>query len=380
MIATKRIEAVDSLRGFAIISIFLIHSSNHFLYDIQPIYPTQFSWLYEIDQILRNILYFLFEGKAYGIFAVLFGFTFGIQYNKVKKQTDTYQLFFLWRWMILASFGLMNAAFFSGGDPLIFMSIVALVLPFIAHLRSKSLIAISIVLFLQPIELFKGLTQCFNSEITFSNNIAALYKQLEVTTTNGDFLAMVQSNITTGIKACLSWAIEYGRASQTLGLYIVGLLLYRNNKFSDITTRFWKRLFIINLIITPTLYFISNITIGIEAMMITLKMWYNLSFTFMWISSFILLYRTFFFNRQSQALQIYGRMSLTNFIFQSIIGTFIFYPYGLNLSTRIGTTGSVVIATLIALSQIIFSYQWLKRHKYGPFEFIWHRMTYMFFK
>ncbi len=68
---TPRIEAVDALRGFAVMAILLIHSVEHFIF---PVYPAeQLRWLDVLNQGIFSITFSLFAGKAYAIFALLFG-------------------------------------------------------------------------------------------------------------------------------------------------------------------------------------------------------------------------------------------------------------------------------------------------------------------
>lgn len=74
---SPRIEVVDALRGFAVMAIILVHNLEHFIF---PVYPTDSpGWLNALDQGVFNSIFTLFAGKAYAIFALLFGFTFYIQ-------------------------------------------------------------------------------------------------------------------------------------------------------------------------------------------------------------------------------------------------------------------------------------------------------------
>lgn len=79
-----RIDAVDALRGFAISAILIIHSSNHFLYPGMPDRSPE--WLLHVDEGLKSFLYFIFEGKAYSVFALLFGFTYALQLDKAGRR------------------------------------------------------------------------------------------------------------------------------------------------------------------------------------------------------------------------------------------------------------------------------------------------------
>lgn len=79
-----RIEVVDALRGFAVMAIILLHNIEHFnLYNF-PEATTDF--MKALDKGVWDTLFFLFSGKAYAIFALLFGFSFFIQFdNQARK-------------------------------------------------------------------------------------------------------------------------------------------------------------------------------------------------------------------------------------------------------------------------------------------------------
>ena len=57
-------------------------------------------------------LFALFAGKAYAIFALLFGFTFYVQYENRRRSGKDFGPRFLWRLALLAGFATINAAFF----------------------------------------------------------------------------------------------------------------------------------------------------------------------------------------------------------------------------------------------------------------------------
>ena len=85
--ANGRILSVDALRGFAVMGIVLLHNIEHFNFYSFP--ETASPLLANLDQHLWDLLFFLFSGKAYAIFALLFGFTFYLQsHNCEKRGTD----------------------------------------------------------------------------------------------------------------------------------------------------------------------------------------------------------------------------------------------------------------------------------------------------
>ena len=76
-------------------------------------------------------------------------------------------------------------------------------------------------------------------------------------------------------------------------------------------------------------------------------------------------------------LRFYGKMSLTNYITQSVIGAIIYFPIGLYLAPYCGYTVSLLIGIGTFLLQVWFCKWWLGRHKQGPLEHIWHKWTWI---
>jgi uncharacterized protein len=70
-----------------------------------------------------------------------------------------------------------------------------------------------------------------------------------------------------------------------------------------------------------------------------------------------------------------GRMALSNYIGQSLIGTFIFYGWGLGLFGTFSRVQQFALILLIWAAQIGFSTWWLRRFQYGPLEWVWRVLS-----
>lgn len=80
---SSRLGVVDALRGFALLAIVLLHNLEH--YNIYFIPNSQPEWLQIIDKGVWDTLFFLFAGKAYATFSLLFGFSFTFNITMQKK-------------------------------------------------------------------------------------------------------------------------------------------------------------------------------------------------------------------------------------------------------------------------------------------------------
>ena len=67
-------------------------------------------------------------------------------------------------------------------------------------------------------------------------------------------------------------------------------------------------------------------------------------------------------------------------ITQSIAGAIIYFPFGLYLAPYCGYTLSLLVGFVLFLLQVQFCKWWLKGHKQGPLESLWHKWTWMYSK
>ena len=54
-----------------------------------------------------------------------------------------------------------------------------------------------------------------------------------------------------------------------------------------------------------------------------------------------------------------------------------YFPIGLNLALHCGYAVSLLIGIAFFFAQIRFCHWWAARHKHGPLEEIWHRLTWI---
>ena len=75
-------------------------------------------------------------------------------------------------------------------------------------------------------------------------------------------------------------------------------------------------------------------------------------------------------------MEPYGKLGLTNYIMQSVLGLLVFAPFFLGIN-YLNTTCNVLVALAIYSLQAILSIWWLRYFTYGPFEWLWRSATYL---
>lgn len=378
-----RIEVVDALRGFAVMAILLVHNLEHFIFPVYPTNPPE--WLNILDQGVLNGIFSLFAGKAYAIFALLFGFTFYIQTNNQKRQGKDFGYRFLWRLVLLMGFATLNAAFFPAGDVLLLFVAVSLVLFFTRNWSDKAIWITAIIFLLQPVEWYHYIANLINPAHQLPDlKVGEMYAEVAEYTKAGNFGEFIWGNITLGQKASLFWAVNAGRLFQTAGLFLLGFYIGRKQLFvsSEKNLRLWIRTLIVSAVAFAPLYTLKELIMKNDAIIqqtagTAFDMWQKLAFTLVLIASFVILYQDKRFCKRVNNLRFYGKMSLTNYITQSIIGAIIYFPFGLYLAPYCGYTISLLIGIFTFFLQVWFCKWWLKKYKQGPLEYIWHKWTWI---
>jgi uncharacterized protein len=74
-------------------------------------------------------------------------------------------------------------------------------------------------------------------------------------------------------------------------------------------------------------------------------------------------------------LQQLGRMSLSNYLLQSVAMVLLLYGPGLRLAGDIGAAVTAGLAAAVYVAQIVFSTLWLKYRSIGPAEKFWRRLA-----
>lgn len=381
---TERLDVVDSLRGFAIAAIMLLHNIEHFDLYFQPDHLP--AWLKTLDLAIWDSMFFLFGGKAFAIFALLFGLTFFIQSDNQAKKGKNFNPRFAWRMTLLLIFGIINSAFYQG-DILSIYALLGFFLIPLSALSNKQLCWISVFLLMQPIELFRFADAMANPGKVVSDPASwAFFGKMGDYLYNGSFFDAVTGNLTNGKWAVLLWNYENGRYFIILALFVLGVLAGRKGLFktSPGNKKIWLRILVYSGLAFIVLYFSEkNIASWIKdaalykSSELLLTSWANLAFTFILVSGFTLL----FYNTKVRSLLNFfspmGRMSLSNYILQSLAGATLYYGFGFGLYKITGATYSLLIGIFLTLIFAAFCKYWAKHHKHGPLEGIWHKATWL---
>ncbi|WP_455672441.1 DUF418 domain-containing protein [Phocaeicola sp.] len=243
------------------------------------------------------------------------------------------------------------------------------------------------IFIIEPWELIQLVIGAINPEHTPISYSGQYYRNaMEAATGDTSFWEVAKVNLTSGLISAHSFAWRSGRYFQTLALFLCGIVLGRKGLFGEAggKSNFWIKTGLISSVCFIILYFtkttfpLSELRSGISRpLSVMLNIWTNMAFTGFLVSSFCLLWFKTRVKHTEAKLATYGKMSLTNYIFSSIIGSIVYYSYGLGLYSHSGPTFSLFTGILIFTFQFLFCRWWLARHRRGPLESIWNKLTFI---
>lgn len=381
----ERVDVADVLRGFAVLAIILLHSIEHFNFYSFPDTSTQSGWLNFTDKAIWDGLFFAFGGKAYAIFALLFGFSFFIQHDNQRMRGNDFRLRFCWRLLLLFIVGQINAMFFTA-EILVMYALIGFVLVLTCRLSTRTVVVLASVCLLQPYALYQMLMSIFDPSFEpFVINTSAYWGATFAMQSGGTFLETVKVNLWEGQLASLAWAWDHGRIFQTAALFMFGMLIGRQGWFLRKNLQKWGVVLAVALVSFFPLYGLNNMVgnyIEDTRILVQLKLILSslANIAFMLILVCGILFGYYCTVKVSNILSLlipYGRMSMTNYVTQGIIGSALFYHWGLYL--RLGITASELVGIGIFLVQYFFCRYWASHHSHGPLEYMWKKATWIEF-
>jgi uncharacterized protein len=257
----------------------------------------------------------------------------------------------------------------------------------VARWSNKALLITAIILLLQPVEWINAIHILNTPGYVPPPNMSDQYFSQIGQHIGGDsFWELVKGNLLIGKPAVFYWSWENGRFFQTPALFMLGMLLGRQGSFLAYgqNNRFWIKTLIISAIaFIPLFYLKSSIHQMLAPGALAKKLgmiittWSNFAFMMVLVSLFAFLFSKRIPRKVLNIFSPVGRMSLTNYIAQSVVATFVYYGFGLGLYKYTGATYCLLIGILLFTFQLLFCWWWLSRHKQGPLENLWHRATWI---
>jgi uncharacterized protein len=390
----ERIDALDVLRGFALLGILLVNF-EFFSRPIQAIVLGLDPALDGLDRVVAIGTQVLAQGKFYSLFSLLFGMGFALMMMRADERGAGFFAVYLRRIAILLAIGLAHALFIWSGDILVTYALFGLVmLLFFRRTPVRRLPKWAIGFMLLPVLLTwllalavagdpggEAVAGFAEEEVRLLANLAVAEQALrggsfaEVTAVRADDLAFMISSL-----------LFFGVG--ILGYFLLGAWFLRSGVIADGASHlgFHRRLAPVGLAGGLALSALGTwLMLGENFLVPTFRMAQahtvmtagNLLLMLGYLSTLVLLLQREPWRARLRWLAPAGRMALTNYLTQSLFWTWVFYGYGLGLYGQVPRWAMPLLALAFFALQVQASHWWLGRYRFGPAEWLWRTLTYL---
>lgn len=391
--AGDRIQAVDVLRGFALFGILLVNFEGT-------------GGARVADEVARWFVNLLVRFKFYPLFSFLFGLGFGIQLLRARSRGAPVVPVYVRRMLVLAVIGVAHFILLWNGDILRHYALLGLVLILFRNFSPRALLLCVLAAFAisayvpgslaNPPELSRP-----DPEVGFTVGLeraAAAEPVAEArtyttwATAEGTYPELVTARAQLLWRNLPSFLLDentdgFGYLAGILAMFLLGLYAAKRRLFEDLEGR--------------RAFAIWTLGIGLGVGLVLQVVIWGGRFGFEWIpelpgwlssivrrfggptltigyiAGIVLLVQRARAGRILSVLAPVGRMALTNYLLQSVIGTTLFYGYAFGLYGKVRPALGVGLGVLIFSVQILFSHWWMARFRFGPAEWLWRTLTYM---
>lgn len=329
----------------------------------------------KISDVLALVNQYFFAAKSWTLLSVLFGYGFAILMNNLAQKGKNPFLFFSKRMFWLFVLAFINSAFWFG-DILKDYAFLGLVLLLFYQASAKTAFRTSILLLF-----FVPFVSAWLITVTHYDNSKEMAKILPlyyshnwidvfVMNLKGTyFLEMINPQYAITVHMVMFACMLLGFAAQRIGFFD------RLPEFKkQLKTLFW-----ISLAAAIVLNIALKMAVSHELKLLKFfrpGYWVILSTMLSILSGICLLYISGKLKSIFSGLQFMGKMTLTNYMAQNVIATFLFLNVGFGWFNTKPYWFYVLAAVLVFVAQIFISKWWLSHFNYGPMEWIWRQLSY----
>ncbi|MGG4268421.1 DUF418 domain-containing protein [Peribacillus simplex] len=367
---TNRIKLIDSLRGFSLLGI-LMANLLIFQYGMWGKDEINIDTLSKLDAFSLQFIKIAFESTFLPIFSLLFGYSLIKLVESIKKRRNKSRWHLIRRSIGLIVIGLIHSTFIWEGDILTFYGLMLFVLlPFI-HRKAKTLFIWSAILVVLLGVLNYGEYVSDKTEQAEMQQFIEKTNNVYVNGTYMDILDYRNNAMPPGFEdPIFIFFLLLMAPILMLPMFLLGMAMAKKQYFTNPAQE--KRSYLLGWLLFPVglvlkllalkagLAAYSDIFIQVGGQLLAIG--YILIFSF--------LYTKFSNKFIFTALESMGKLSLSNYLMQSIICTLIFYGYGLGFFNHLGVFYSIILGVIIFCIQCGCSILYVRFFRRGPIEHI----------
>ena len=359
----------DQLRGLALLGIVLV---NMPFLAISTAGFTASSTSDIADRATAFLVVALAQGKFYLLFAFLFGYSLTLL---LQHRTADGLRRYRRRLLGLAVLGLVHAVFFFIGDILLSYAILGtLLLLFVARSNRTALwaAAVTFAAALVVLGLLAVSTPTGAGLVADSVDVDSAIKGSFWHGAGARFTALPEALV---VQMVLNWLLSFS-------MFLLGLVAGRRGVLTHPERHgpLWRRLLLLAALVgVPGGFGAAWLSFGPGAGggqrdLIAVALCFATAPALS--GGYVALAALHTGSRRMRLVQPAGRMSLTGYLGESILMTAIFGGWGLGLFGEMGALRAALIAVAVWLTLDLYAGWWLRRYRYGPFEWVLRTWSY----
>ena len=369
-----RDQNLDALRGFALAGVLFVFCAGDIGIAESHVNST-------LDESVKWFKWVMIEERMYGMLILIFGLGFGVQVRKAIQKKESVVPVFLRRLTGILFIGLIHAIFLSNRDILIFYALAGFALLPARNFSNRQLLIYLLIVFLVWLKIFLILKALgikpvpitswvppndFNSYWGFNWQFFKEYHQMYIIYPNMIFsflLGFYFERI--GVLKKIEADRKLRKKLLTWFFILTALFcfLFYGWLWTDAGGKALD-----NFITAPWL---KSIFADFMRLLYMVKQLVHVAFYALLLISINSTERG---KKFLQPLARFGQMALSNYLIQSII----LVPYALmfNKFNNMPPFSGFTLFCIVLIFQLFFSTAWLRRFRFGPFEWLLRSFTY----
>jgi uncharacterized protein len=390
----ERIEAIDILRGFALLGILSVNM-QFYTTPFMAFVTQQEFWPDGHDKAATFFIKLFTESKFYILFSFLFGLGITIQLLRAKERGAGFAGRHVRRMFILLGFGLIHAYFLWMGDILTTYAILGLCFTALTFLPARVLMLVAAVIYGLALLMQVGLVSLDALATSMGkggSDPGEMFRKFGLPDAaeavriygSGSFAEIMRLR---AMEVLITYPFAFVQMGPiVVAMFTLGCVAGKLRVFEDLPEwlpffRRWRWPALVIGLLGNLSYAAAAVWLHSKGLQFKLSAVVGLgigapALTFFYVSVLVELSSREIGQRLLRPIALVGRMALTNYLLQSAICTTIFYSYGGGLYASIGPLGGLGLTLVIYAAQIPFSVVWLSRFQYGPMEWLWRTLTY----
>ncbi len=410
----ERLEVVDTLRGFALLGILVMNVYAFAMPFAAYSNPLLYGGSTGVSYWTWIVTHMFFDQKLMTLFSMLFGAGLVLMAERAEARGVAYGGTYYRRMFWLLVIGAAHGYLLWFGDILFHYALCGLLIYPLRRRSPKALITFGVVLILMGLPVSTGLGTFFAEQRRaglaaeelaaggetldeaqeFARQSWAETRQFvepsaevlaeEIAAYRGGYLAIVRHRAPTVLmmQTFVTFTYVLWRVG---GLMLIGMALMKLGVFSAARSSRYYRWCVglgCGLGFPIMTYGLRQLTLhsfdGIHLFKVGNHYNYvgSIGVAFGYLGVVMLICRQGVWRRLRARLAAVGRMALTNYLMQSVLMTTLFYGYGFGLYGSVDRFPQMGFVVAVLALQLWWSPLWLRRYRFGPFEWVWRSLTY----